>query len=175
MIPWNKGKKGVQKMSEGARKKMGMARKKEWAEGKRKGGWNHTEKSKRQIGSVLKKTLENPEVRKKWSRMGEKNPAFVDGRSQIRGYKLFLNGRRRVLRLNAEGTHTLGEWENLKAQYNWICPSCGKQEPTISLTEDHIIPLSKGGSDNIENIQPLCRSCNCKKNTKIVKYLVEKL
>ncbi len=65
------------------------------------------------------------------------------------------------------GSHTLGEWETLKAQYNWTCPFCKKAEPKIKLTEDHIIPLSKGGSDNIENIQPLCLICNCKKYNKI--------
>lgn len=68
------------------------------------------------------------------------------------------------------GSHTIGEWETLKAQYNWICPACGKPEPEIKLTEDHIIPLTKSGSDNIENIQPLCRRCNIVKMTKIIKY-----
>lgn len=77
--------------------------------------------------------------------------------------------RKKIIKQNG-GSHTFGEWESLKAQYNWTCPSCGKVEPNIRLTEDHITPLSKGGSNNIENIQPLCRSCNAKKHTKIIKF-----
>lgn len=40
------------------------------------------------------------------------------------------------------------------------CLFCGSEE---SLTIDHIKPVSKGGSDNIENLQCLCWDCNSKK------------
>ncbi len=70
----------------------------------------------------------------------------------------------------ADGNHTFGQWEELKAKYNWTCPACLKKEPEIKLTEDHIVPLSKGGSDNIENIQPLCGLCNSTKRTKTIKF-----
>lgn len=81
-------------------------------------------------------------------------------------------GRRKRLRklklLNL--THTLGEWETLKAQYGFTCPSCQRSEPAITLTKDHVIPLRRGGSDLIENLQPLCHSCNSKKHMKVIRF-----
>jgi len=87
-----------------------------------------------------------------------------------RVYKNFLTSRRRARKRMAEGSHTFGEWELLKEQCGYICPACGIEEPEIMLGEDHIVPLIKGGSDYIENIQPLCRSCNSIKHTNIIKY-----
>ena len=82
---------------------------------------------------------------------------------------------RRVMKLNAEGNHALEEWSELKKQFDYACIACMRIEPDITLSEDHIIPLTKGGSNNIENIQPLCRSCNSRKGNRSMDYLLEKL
>ncbi len=70
----------------------------------------------------------------------------------------------------AKGSHTLEEWKNLVKSFCERCVCCGKQEPKIVLTEDHIIPLSKNGTNYINNIQPLCASCNSSKGIKIIKF-----
>ena len=77
---------------------------------------------------------------------------------------------RRARKYQAEGSHTEAEWEALKAQYDYTCLRCGKCEPEITLTRDHVIPITKGGSDWITNIQPLCHSCNSAKNAQSIDY-----
>lgn len=65
------------------------------------------------------------------------------------------------------GTFTDAEWVALCERYDNRCLCCGEQKP---LTADHVIPLSKGGSNYITNIQPLCQSCNSSKGTKETDY-----
>ena len=78
-----------------------------------------------------------------------------------------INANRRARQLNAPGSHTTAEWHALKKQYANRCVHCGKSEPEIKLTRDHIIPLARGGSNYITNIQPLCGRCNCVKHAKM--------
>jgi 5-methylcytosine-specific restriction endonuclease McrA len=82
---------------------------------------------------------------------------------------LYTNNRR-VRKLFAKGSHTDVEWQALKAKYNFKCLCCGKQEPEIKLTRDHVHPLILGGSDSIDNIQPLCARCNSKKGFRQIDY-----
>ena len=53
-----------------------------------------------------------------------------------------------------------------KVPKNWNGLDCIKDH-NMFLEIDHIIPLSKGGSDKIENKQPLCWKCNNIKSNKI--------
>jgi hypothetical protein len=71
---------------------------------------------------------------------------------------------------NAIGSHTYEEWIKMRDATNGWCKGYGRNPHFVGLerlTEDHIMPLKHGGFNFIENIQPLCRSCNARKNDKI--------
>jgi len=74
---------------------------------------------------------------------------------------------RRIRMQRNGGRHTPQEWRDLCAQYGHVCLACGYKRP---LTKDHVIPVYLGGSDAIENIQPLCKSCNSRKHARHIDY-----
>jgi uncharacterized protein YdaU (DUF1376 family) len=63
------------------------------------------------------------------------------------------------------GKHSPEEWQAMRDEFQ-ACLRCGDAE--AELVKDHIKPIYQGGSDAIENIQCLCRSCNAAKGPESV-------
>jgi predicted DNA-binding antitoxin AbrB/MazE fold protein len=60
-----------------------------------------------------------------------------------------------------------GLWWEVLARDKWTCKSCGRtSKDGVTLEVDHILPRSKGGTDEIKNLQTLCKKCNIGKSNK---------
>lgn len=71
---------------------------------------------------------------------------------------------RRSHNIRAAGLFDLKAWKKKLSILGHMCQHCGTKE---HICIDHIVPVSKGGSNHIDNLQPLCRSCNSSKKDKI--------
>lgn len=69
--------------------------------------------------------------------------------------------------IHKEDSFVWNDWISLCTSYENRCLCCGEIKP---LAIDHIIPLSKGGTNTLDNLQPLCKSCNSKKRDKTIDY-----
>lgn len=79
---------------------------------------------------------------------------------------------RRALLANSNGNFTAEEFRLLCEVYENKCAYCHSELP---LVPDHMTPLSRGGSNYIDNIVPACESCNSKKHTMTYDEYIERL
>jgi 5-methylcytosine-specific restriction endonuclease McrA len=80
--------------------------------------------------------------------------------------RMYRSKRRARMNDNG-GDYTEQQWLDLCDRYGNVCLCCRAAKP---LTVDHVIPISKGGANSIDNIQPLCSTCNTRKKTKSIDY-----
>lgn len=134
-----------------------------------------------------KQTIEHIEKRKEHL-IGQKNPNWKGGVQSLDKTQYHTDWMRRWRKNNPEksrflsmqsklkrktnivGSYTYKEWRELKERWHNMCPACLRSEPEVKLSVDHIVPISKGGTNFIWNIQPLCISCNSRKYTKDIEY-----
>jgi hypothetical protein len=92
---------------------------------------------------------------------------------------------RRAAKKESTGHFTDREWQMLKRSLGSRCVGCWRREAELAvlgliLVPDHIVPLSKGGLNDITNIQPLCHGrnrgtrggCNQTKGGRYLDFLV---
>lgn len=91
---------------------------------------------------------------------------------KVRQFKANNRRMRRAAKHASPGNFTAKEFEDLCERYANRCLCCGIED--VLLEADHVVPLTRGGSDDISNIQPLCGYCNRSKSAKTVDYRVDR-
>lgn len=94
------------------------------------------------------------QVRKNQSEWARQNPEAKNA----------VNRRRRTRELGGEGSHTAADIERIYKAQKGRCYYCGKK---AKLTVDHIVPLSRGGTNDPSNIVGACEHCNSSKGNKL--------
>jgi hypothetical protein len=115
-------------------------------------------------------------VRRNVRRYKEKNP------DKVRNWNLQASNNRRARKFKSGGSFSLFEFGVLCNKYGNCCIACGRTDKQLRkirrrLAADHIVPISLGGLNTIDNIQPLCHAikggrnaCNNKKHKKHIDF-----
>jgi glycerol-3-phosphate cytidylyltransferase-like family protein/5-methylcytosine-specific restriction endonuclease McrA len=155
---------------------------------KKRGKLPHRKKAIQKLSTAwVKKMMKDPEYRKilneKAKKRRQKDPEKYRkwcrewSRANVHK-KIASNRKRKIAKQGIIGSHKESQWKRCKEEYNNSCAICGITEQDIKkkyfgtqfdgLTRDHIVPISLGGTDYINNIQPLCVSCNSSKHNKLI-------
>jgi 5-methylcytosine-specific restriction endonuclease McrA len=81
---------------------------------------------------------------------------------------------RRALLKGVNGKHTAAQLKSMMIEQDGKCNACGC-DITRNPSADHIVAMANGGSNDISNIQLLCKSCNSRKHTKDFSVFVQSL
>lgn len=81
--------------------------------------------------------------------------------------------KRRAARYSVPCTLTIEQWQILLEVWYHRCAYC--ERGNIKLTQDHVVPISRGGAHAMSNVVPACSLCNSKKGTKNVEQFKSKL
>ena len=143
-----------------ARRKYQEEHKEEISEYKKR--WAADNKETVALTNLITTSASETEVIARSKMWAEENP------EKVRSAKANNRRKRRAARHASPGSFTAEEFEELCEGYGNRCLACGDTEAILGA--DHVVPLTRGGSDDIGNIQPLCGSCNRKKFVNVIDY-----
>lgn len=84
---------------------------------------------------------------------------------KVRVSKVLCENKRRAIKSGAAGFCSKTAWLNRCYMFLWRCAYCGRSLSYKTATQDHVIPLSRGGTGWPSNLVPACQTCNSKKHT----------
>jgi 5-methylcytosine-specific restriction endonuclease McrA len=101
---------------------------------------------------------ERERVRIKYKKYWERN----------RAKQGIYGANRRARMKNADGNFTLDDIRHIYDDQEHRCLYCGITVFDDEITVDHVIPITRGGSNWPDNLAVACQSCNSSKNNKLI-------
>lgn len=131
--------------------------------------WKESEKGKQWTRDYYEKNkVALSEKGKRW---------WVANKHKVKGYlkkhresdRIAYNARAHKYRckIRTGEVYSSQQWTAMCELYGNKCLSCGKAK---KLTADHVMPVSRDGTNDISNIQPLCVSCNSSKGASFIDF-----
>lgn len=126
---------------------------------------NPEEVKRRRIVTYLKKRQENIQSAIEWGRKNKEKRKTAKDKWRAKNKPLTNHYSKNYSyrEKGADGSHSLEEYQLKLQQFKGVCGYCKVRKAG---TKDHIVPLSKGGTNYIDNIIPACVSCNSSKRDK---------
>jgi 5-methylcytosine-specific restriction endonuclease McrA len=109
-----------------------------------------------------------PEIKERQNVYQKEHNAIPEVKFRIRERHRANERNRRARKRNASGSHTR---QDIQLQYDrqkGKCYYCHKKLKFGDHHVDHVVPLSRGGSNDISNLVIACSYCNCSKNNKLL-------
>jgi len=108
----------------------------------------------------------DPKYRRKQMEWNNKWRIKIENREKILAIR--RKSQRKIAKaLKIAGFITKEKRKEIYTRDEFKCLACGSD---TFLTIDHINPIQKGGKTVDDNLQTLCRSCNSKKQNKMIDY-----
>lgn len=147
---------------------------KQWAKGEKRKQWSRENYRTRRIGYFLNRYETQrtmilarqrnfksayPEIVMEWK---HKYAHSFRGKLNLR-----KSSRNHIaLRYKAQGNYTPEDIQSIFAQQEGKCAYCKKQLTAYHI--DHVVPLSRGGTNWPDNLALACATCNCSKGAKLL-------
>lgn len=97
------------------------------------------------------------------SKVRERNRRYRElNRDKVRQWK---RNRHRQLQ-GAIGKFSAEEWLAKCDAAEWRCHYCGRELDEFTVTQEHLQPISRNGTNFLSNVVPACGPCNSRKHTK---------